>query len=265
MDKFEMIKQFKDLLDNDIISQEEFDQKKNELLGLTDDENLIKADQVDVSKDMTEDCGEIKAEENKPSAYDSSKETAIPEEVMDASEIVVDRANEEPAEGNDTTAEAETGNDLATTETSDTAEKVVQKDASKKGKILIGVIAAVVVLFFIGILGSGGSSGIKGSWNCYSVTYLGETITASEAQMDDYTFKFASNTFEANIYGEEVSGTYAYSETVTLDDGTEADVYTLTTESGAELTVAYFKSVKLLTMSPFGGVSDSTYIAFKRR
>ena len=234
MDKFEMIKQFKDLLDNGIITQEEFDQKKKELLSIGNDVQP----QAELKTKI-----EVSVDEVQVSEETEAEPVTITEEI----ESPTDRVEVIEPEPQVQTSALE------------------KKAASKKGKILVGVVAAVVVLFFIGILGSGGSSGIKGSWNCYSVTYLGETLTASEAQMDDYTFKFTSSTFEANIYGETVSGTYKYSDTVTMDDGTEADVYTLTTDSGAELTVAYFKSIKMLTLSPFGGVSDSTYIAFKRR
>lgn len=239
MDKFEMIKQFKDLLDNGVITQEEFDQKKMELLSIGSD--IQPQAEAELKPTADELINEVPASE-KP-ATKATKATEEKTEIIEPIEKV--EVMEPKPQMQVITAE--------------------QKTASKKGMILIGGAIAFFVLMLIGILGSGGSSGIKGSWNCYSVTYLGETITANEAQMDDYSFKFTSSTFEANIYGEAVSGTYEYSDTVTLSDGTEADVYALTTESGAELTVAYFKSIKLLTMSPFGGISDSTYIAFKRR
>ena len=261
MDKFEMIKQFKDLLDNGVITQEEFDQKKKELLSIGDDIQVQAEEKpvVEVSAD------EVPATEESVNNDSTIEEKADSEDLAEAEEPTETAEVVKPTEPVEATEPTDA---VVTTETEPQMETPVpgqQAAASKKGKIIIGVVVAVVVLLFIGILGSGGSSGIKGSWNCYSVTYLGETMTASDAQVDDYTFKFTSNTFDANIYGAEVSGTYEYTKTVTLNDGSEADVYTLTTDSGAELTVAYFKSVKLLTMSPFGGVSESTYIAFKRR
>lgn len=265
MDKFEMIKQFKDLFDNGVITQEEFEQKKKELLGF---DETSKQEKPVVEKKYTEENAECVQTNNDGIGTEltAAKDVANTEDstqLIDKADGLLEAAEHEETETNESSSDigGQTAEKLDEQANEASAE---QKSASMKGMILVGVIGAFVLLIVVAILGSG-SDGIKGSWNCDSVTYMGETLTASEAQVDDYTLKFTGNTFEANIYGAEASGTYEFSETVTLNDGTEADVYTLTADSGAELTVAYFKSLKLLTLSPFGGVSESTYIAFKRR
>lgn len=264
MDKFEMIKQFKELFDNGIITKEEFEQKKKELLGL---DASSKQEKPVIEEKLTEEnteCAqtsndvfgsELTVAKDVAETEDSSQLIHNTEELLKAAEHKEAAPNDNSDIGGQASEIVDKKADEASAE---------QKKASMKGMILVGVIGAFVLLILVVILDSG-SDGIKGSWNCDSVTYMGETLTASEAQVDDYTLKFTGNTFEANIYGAEASGTYEFSETVTLNDGTEADVYTLTADSGAEFTVAYFKSLKLLTLSPFGGVSESTYIAFKRR
>lgn len=242
MDKFEMIKQFKDLLDNGVITQEEFDQKKKELLSIGD---YIQPQSV---------C--------KPPVEASINDVSVPEK----SETDVTETDEK-AELANVVEVTEPAGVVEVTEVEPQLQALApeQKVASKKGKIIIGIVAALVVLLFIGILGSGGSGGIKGSWNCSSVVYQGEKLDASDAQADDYTLKFTDSTFEANIYGAQASGTYEKTDTMTLDDGMEVDIYTLTANGGAELTVAYYKSENVITLSPFGGVSSTTFIEFKRR
>ena len=263
MDKFEIIKQFKDLLDNGVITQEEFDAKKKELLGL---DATSKQEQSVVEETLTEESAEcpqpndvVRTELTETKAVADAEESIQLIDKTDGPLGATEQKETEPNGSSEINMQPAEKSDEKTAEIS-----AEQKKASMKGMILVGVIGAFVLLILVAILGSG-SDGIKGSWNCHSVTYMGETLSASDAQVDDYTFKFTGSTFEANIYGAEASGTYEFTETVTLNDGTEADVYTLTTDSGAELTVAYFKSLKLLTLSPFGGVSESTYIAFKRR
>lgn len=264
MDKFEMIRQFKDLFDNGIITQEEFEQKKKELLGF---DETSKQERIVVEEKLTEENIEIAQANNDVAVteFAGAKDVA---DIEDSNQLKDKSDGLLETEGNIETESKESGetNRQNAEKPDDKAGEasVEQKEASMKGMILIGVIGAFFLIILVALLGSG-SGGIKGSWNCDSVTYMGETATASEAQADDYTFKFTGNTFEANIYGTEVSGTYEFSETVTLNDGTEADVYALTSDSGAKLTVAYLKSLKLLTFSPFGGVSESNYIAFKRR
>ena len=251
MDKFEMIKQFKDLLDNGIITQEEFDQKKSELLGVgvnLQKQNVDK-DVVEINLESTEliDSQEktVEGKETQNDAIEEPSNVMVPHE---ESTVQID--------GNESAKQVASNNEASAAE---------QKSASMKGMILVGVIGVFALLIILAIIGSAGSGGIKGSWNCSSVVYQGEKLDASDAQADDYTLKFTDSNFEANIYGAQASGTYEYTDTMTLDDGMEVDIYTLTADGGAELTVAYYKSENVITLSPFGGVSSSTFIEFKRR
>ena len=248
MDKFEMIKQFKDLLDNGIITKEEFDQKKAELLG------------VGVKMQMP---GVPSGNDGTSLAVDQQEKTVTEKESLNEDKkehINVITPNEESKTN---VIANEIGEQPVGTHLESTPE---QKSASKRGAILVGVIGFIFVFFImIAIFGASGSGGIKGSWNCSSVVYLGEKLDANEAQADDYTLKFTDSTFEAYIYEEEISGTYEYTDTMTLDDGMEVDIYTLTADGGTELTVVHYKSENVLTLSPFGSVSSSTFIEFKKR
>lgn len=224
-----MIKQYKELLDMGVITQEEFEAKKEELLSQFNEQSS--------------------------------------EEVIDTQQgdVLHDRVSEDIADGS-TKIESEvnvTSSPVSHDSLKDNATKFFST-LSKPAKI--GIVAVAIILCIAIIAGGFGSGSITGSWKCSYVMLAGQRYDASnDAQASDYTLEIKSNSFKANIYGVEATGTWEYINSVDMGESGEVDLYTFTTESGAQLTVEHYKKYDNIAFNMYGGMDSNNYIAFIRK
>lgn len=240
MDNIEMIKQFKELLDIGAITQEEFDAKKDELLG------KMSSNPDSNTKHVDED------QQEKIITFDAENDLSI-----------------------------DNGENTVKNGASD-AVSVEKKDNDKgKGFInsipkpaLIGIAVAILFIFILAAGGSGGNSednAIKGKWHCAKVAYLGEELNAyTEEQQNDYTLVIKSGSFQMNVYGEEINGTwkratnddYKLGSGGTLPSGQEVRNYIFS--AGNPLLAIYYVDDDRIAVFMGTSPDEDNYIIYER-
>jgi hypothetical protein len=295
MDKFEQLKEFKKLMDEGIISSEEFEAKKKELLfgpqsagnqGQPKSFESIPAENKPEIVVPAED--EVKSAEPDSviKASDSAPEFVIADDTDkgSAQEFVTGDVTEKDAAPEivlaDDTASVAADQGVVSWESVDNGElktdaqeipaapAAVQAPAAKKSSnktvIIIAVVALVAIAAVAAIMLMGGSSKseIEGSWHSVSL------VTHGEQSMDPTgttTFKATGETWEMNltlVTDGLYSGTFKLDGKQTID-GNDVYLYDLTKSDGGTLKAMYDVSSEFLYVFASSSVDTENLILFK--
>lgn len=260
MNNIEQIKQFKELLDEGIITQEEFDKKKADLLGI----EIIAEKSAEASEPI------VSTEENIGVAVTSDVAASESDKLNIEKETLVS----EESLGGDAESQQNVEGDTDNTESTEIqADNIsiggIFKAIPKPVMIGIAAVLLIIIIAFASGTGSGGG-GIKGSWHCTKVAYLGtELVANTEEQQNDYTVTFKNGKFDMSIYGEQISGTWERASDDeklggggTLPTGTEVQIYTL--NAGNPLMAVYYVEDDMLIIFLGSSVDENNYIMYER-
>ena len=221
-EQMEELRKLKELLDADILSKEEFEEKK--AMILKEDTPSEKPEKPPV-EEATEPAPQKAETEPAPVATEPKKEE--PAVAAEAEEVKASAPTEkENTQGNETIKmempSAEAG--AATAATAPVAKKKSMKP------IIIGVVAALVVLILIiaAIGGSGSSNSDSGSTGSDSSEYSEEEEPEEEeAVLDSISAEYSGDTEKGTVLDEDNDG---ITVTASYDDGTTEEVYGWTVE-----------------------------------
>lgn len=219
MENYNELKELKELLDHGIITQEEFEEKKRNLLGL----------------------GEKAA-----SSIDSTIETASSDAPQaPAPETVTEVVPEAPAPQAEAVQQVIPAAAEAAGSDQVLPPQGVIKQSNLKKMLMIagGVLAVVVIAIIIFATGKGGpENDVVGDWRCSGVVNYGNSTTVSEGTpaMKMHIKKDKTWELDATEIGQtKITGTWEFDTTQQTSSGSTVYLYDFTMDSGNTVKAAY--------------------------
>ncbi len=229
MEQLDMLKKFKELLDEGLITQEEYDAKKSELLG------QFKAEEPEeIVIDVT----------SEPEAGPEPVSGPAPEAGPAPDSIGSLFADAQPAAAAPAAAPA--------------------KGRFPKAAIIgVAVVAVLLIAFLAFGRGGAGTSEIQGSWNLVAITTNGSS-SYNYSNQDYGSLEINGNNWEMNIMTSNFKGTFKLD---TKDDstGTTFYLYDFEFESGGTVKAAYSPANDLLTVCTTPQLDPNNSATFKRK
>ena len=274
MDHFEELKKYKELLDEGIITQEEFEESKRKVLARSEALAGRVQEQAPAPAPAPAVETEPKPEPAAAPAPASAPAPATAPDMEPAVEPVPASASvsEEKAGSVDDSISAVSGSPENVVEFEPTenasAEKTASKAKSNKLKIvLIGAVCAIAVIAIVAAVFLRGDTGkIQGSWEAAAIVSDGNASApigsiGASLEVKGKKWTMVLNGTETSTY----SGTITNSEKTTTSDGTEAYFFDFHQASGNTLKAAYLaasESIMVCASSKFD--SDNGIIFTKK-